>query len=97
MKKNEKRKSELNDLTKLYLRGITYFYGIDTSINYKKAYENFHELIKESKSYLKESQLFLGQMYYKVYMFLNHTKRQLNISNFQQKTEVQKHIISWEK
>ena len=65
MKKNEKRKSELNDLTKLYLRGITYFYGIDTSINYKKAYENFHELIKESKSYLKESQLFLGQMYYK--------------------------------
>ena len=65
MKLNEKRKSELSDLTKLYLRGITYFYGIDTSINYKKAYENFHGLIKESKSYLKESQLFLGQMYYK--------------------------------
>jgi len=59
------KKSELSDSTKLYLKGITYFYGIDTSINYKKAYENFHQLIKESKSYLKESQLFLGQMYYK--------------------------------
>ena len=65
MSKNEKLKGELSESTKLYLKGITYFYGIDTSINYKKAYENFHQLIKESKSYLKESQLFLGQMYYK--------------------------------
>ena len=65
MKKIEKKKSEINDLTKIYLKGISYFYGIDTSINYKKAYEYFHQLNQESKLYLKESQLFLGQMYYK--------------------------------
>ena len=50
---------------KIYLKGISYFYGIDTSVNYKKAYENFHKLKESSKSYLKESQLFLGQMHYK--------------------------------
>ena len=66
MKKIEKKKSEINsDLTKIYLKGISYFYGIDTSINYKKAYEYFHQLNQESKLYLKESQLFLAQMYYK--------------------------------
>ena len=65
MKKIDKKKSDKIDLTKLYLKGISYFYGIDTSINYKKAYENFHQLMQESKSYLKEAYLFLGQMYYK--------------------------------
>ena len=65
MSKNENKKLEQNDLTKIYLKGISYFYGIDTSVNYKKAYENFHKLKEESKSYLKESQLFLGQMHYK--------------------------------
>jgi len=65
MKKIDKKKSDKIDLTKLYLKGISYFYGIDTSINYKKAYENFHQLMQESKSHLKEAYLFLGQMYYK--------------------------------
>ena len=65
MKKIDKKKSDKIDLTKLYLKGISYFYGIDTSINYKKAYENFHQLMQESKSYLKEAYLFLGQMSYK--------------------------------
>ena len=65
MNKIDKKKSEKIDFTKIYLKGISYFYGIDTSINYKKAYENFHQLMQESKSYLKEAYLFLGQMYYK--------------------------------
>ena len=65
MYENESNNYELNYSTKLYLSGITYFYGIDTSINYKKAYENFDRLINETKQYIKESYLFLGQMYYK--------------------------------
>ena len=65
MNKIDKKKSEKTELTKIYLKGISYFYGIDTSINYKKAYENFHQLMQESKLYLKESLLFLGQMYSK--------------------------------
>ena len=65
MNKIDKKKSEKIDFTKIYLKGISYFYGIDTSINYKKAYENFHQLMQESKLYLKESLLFLGQMYLK--------------------------------
>ena len=65
MNKIDKKKSEKIDFTKIYLKGISYFYGIDTSTNYKKAYENFHQLMQESKLYLKESLLFLGQMYIK--------------------------------
>ena len=75
MKKNGKKQSELGYLTQLYLRGITYFYGIDTTINYRKAYENFNQLIIESKLYLKESQLFLGQMYYKGLYFSQNYKK----------------------
>ena len=65
MNKIAKKKSDKIDFTRIYLKGISYFYGIDTSINYKKAYENFHQLMQESKLYLKESLLFLGLMYYK--------------------------------
>ena len=65
MNKIDKKKSEKIDFTRIYLKGISYFYGIDTSVNYKKAYENFHQLMQESKLYLKESLLFLGLMYYK--------------------------------
>ena len=76
MKENDKQNSDdFNEYTKIYLDGISYFYGIDKSINYKKAYEVFHKLHQDNKYYVKESQLFLGQMHYKgLYVIQSYRK-----------------------
>lgn len=50
-----------NDYTKLYEKGLKYFYGIDCRINYKEAYEIFNKLYEEN-NYNNEILIFLGMM-----------------------------------
>ena len=53
------------DNSKLYIKGIKYFYGIDCPINYKEAYEIFDKINKESKHKNNDILILLGIMHEK--------------------------------
>ena len=53
------------DNSKLYIKGLKYFYGIDCPINYKEAYEIFDKLNKESKHKNNDILILLGIMHEK--------------------------------
>ena len=53
------------DNSKLYIKGLKYFYGIDCSINYKEAYEIFDKINKESKHKNNDILILLGIMHEK--------------------------------
>ena len=53
------------DNSKLYIKGLKYFYGIDCPINYKEAYEIFEKINKELKHKNNEVLILLGNMHEK--------------------------------
>ena len=60
-----KKSTQKKDNSKLYLKGLKYFYGIDCPVNYKESYEIFEKINKESNHKNNDVLILLGIMFEK--------------------------------